>query len=815
MWTQDQAQKQLQAFLAKLEKKKISKQLLGHIKRHLLTDMQQAYADPAEGSDGLIPAQAVKDLFSEEALGIQLIQAKADPAMREQISRIEAAQQRKLRDLAQNSPVLAKICSQDIVQWSQHWKPGGGSSSGSGGGGGDACDGRHWRRCERQRNREGRSQDFYKEVTDYLKDHPDDLDALMSLAQQQYDTGNMNGASAVAGQVLAQDPNNQGAQGLYQLSQKNGSTPALGAAAGQAVSIAADAANNPAAVGMDGSLGAVATPAQNNALSAADVPAPAVPVPAPNAVVALAALANSPNPAAAQVKSAVDMMRVGDMSAALPRLNQALQTDPNNPEALRLRAIAHARTGNYSEALRDAQASLQRAPKDPTQLLIKAFAKNKLKDYKGALEAADASLRVDPKSADALANYAYAVGGMGDRQRMMGLLEEAARQNPRYQASLQSARNQPADSDVLFLFPGEAAGVAAKAQFDSAQSPAHHARRWHWTPLAIISLMAVLLAALAVLQFVAPPIMTMVKTALTRGAHAHPAVVDMPEMPAAALQPTLAADIMAGRVLLKDQYKILRRIGEGGMGLVYEGLDMSLGRSVAVKKMREELRSSRHDRARFINEAKLLAALHHPNIVDIYAILEEGDEVYLIFEFVNGKTVHDIISARGVLGFPAVLGISRHIGAALDFAHAQGVVHRDLKPANVMVSAEGFVKVMDFGIARLAQDAVLRMAMTNTVMGTPPYMSPEQEQGVVRREADIYSLGICVYEMLSGKAPFCGSGAGMLANKINMTYVPISKFVKGLPAGIDTVFVRAFQADPDKRFASAREFVAALEALPS
>ena len=155
------------------------------------------------------------------------------------------------------------------------------------------------------------------------------------------------------------------------------------------------------------------------------------------------------------------------------------------------------------------------------------------------------------------------------------------------------------------------------------------------------------------------------------------------------------------------------------------------------------------------------------------------------------------------------------MAAALDFAHGRGVIHRDLKPSNVMINKEGFIKVMDFGIARMAKDAATRVSMTNTVVGTPPYMAPEQEQGIVRREADVYSLGICVYEMLCGRVAFTGTGAGMLMNKVNMAYKPLSKEVKGLPAGVDLVFARAFQADPDQRFHSAGELLSALEALPT
>src|SRR5262249_15473308 len=138
---------------------------------------------------------------------------------------------------------------------------------------------------------------------------------------------------------------------------------------------------------------------------------------------------------------------------------------------------------------------------------------------------------------------------------------------------------------------------------------------------------------------------------------------------------------------------------------------------------------------------------------------------------------------------------------------------RDLKPSNVMVSEEGFVKVMDFGIARVAKDAMNRVSMTNTVVGTPPYMSPEQEQGVVRRETDPYPPATLPYQMLCGGGPLPGTGAGMLMNKINRSYVAPSRVVEGLPSGVDEAFARALDPDPDKRFHSAREMLTAFEDL--
>jgi serine/threonine-protein kinase len=227
--------------------------------------------------------------------------------------------------------------------------------------------------------------------------------------------------------------------------------------------------------------------------------------------------------------------------------------------------------------------------------------------------------------------------------------------------------------------------------------------------------------------------------------------------------------------------------------------------------MREELRVNPQERARFVIEAKTVAALHHPSIVDIYSIAEDGQDVYLIFEFVDGKTVHDLVQTAGRLSLKDAARVTRAAADALGYAHSRGVIHRDMKPSNMMIDATGQVKVMDFGIARMAKDAMTRYSMTNTVVGTPPYMAPEQEQGQVRKESDVYALAVCAYEMLTGKLPFIGIGAGMLMNKINMSYVSPSHAIAGLPAALDAVFTKAFQAAPENRYRTPAEFADALE----
>ncbi|MCR4296029.1 MAG: serine/threonine protein kinase, partial [Elusimicrobia bacterium] len=219
------------------------------------------------------------------------------------------------------------------------------------------------------------------------------------------------------------------------------------------------------------------------------------------------------------------------------------------------------------------------------------------------------------------------------------------------------------------------------------------------------------------------------------------------------------------------------------------------------------------ERARFVAEAKLVAKLHHPHIVEIHTIVEQEGEVYLIFEHIAGRTLRQVIAEDGKLPFQKARDLFRGVASALDYAHGLGVIHRDLKPANLMVDAEGRVRVMDFGIARLTEEALSRRTGTSRAVGTPLYMAPEQEQGVARSESDAYSMAVCLYELLTGRRPFAGSGTGLLMNKLKSVYEPPSKLDARLPSGLDEVFAKALGPDPDKRYASAGKLLRALESL--
>jgi len=245
-------------------------------------------------------------------------------------------------------------------------------------------------------------------------------------------------------------------------------------------------------------------------------------------------------------------------------------------------------------------------------------------------------------------------------------------------------------------------------------------------------------------------------------------------------------------------------LGQGGMGVVYEAMDLGLQRAVALKKLRPEVADNPRERGRFLKEARTVAALKHPNIVEIHAIHEDEEGLYLVFERVGGESLHERLG-RGPLSPADASSFLKQIASALDYAHAQGVVHQDLKPANVMIDGAA-AKVMDFGIARRVQETLSTMSKIE-VAGTPAYMAPEQEQGVVTPSADVFALGVCAYEVLTGTLPFPTGGVMLKAQKM---YRKPSETVPGLRAEVDAAIARALEPRPEQRWPTASSFIDAL-----
>ncbi|HEX6844556.1 MAG TPA: protein kinase, partial [Actinomycetota bacterium] len=242
---------------------------------------------------------------------------------------------------------------------------------------------------------------------------------------------------------------------------------------------------------------------------------------------------------------------------------------------------------------------------------------------------------------------------------------------------------------------------------------------------------------------------------------------------------------------LGDRYRIEARIGAGGMAEVYRGLDPVLNRTVAIKVLLPQFARDAGFVARFRREAQAAARLNHPNIVGVFDTGADGDTQYIVMEFIEGRTLADVL-ASGKRPTPIQsVELAQRVGQALAAAHDQGIVHRDIKPANVMVTREGKVKVMDFGIARV--ETVETAPQTSSVLGTPTYLSPEQAQGLkVDARSDIYSLGVLLYELLAGRPPFTGDSPVAIAYKqVNETPEPPGTLNPDVTPRLDAVVMKA------------------------
>jgi len=249
--------------------------------------------------------------------------------------------------------------------------------------------------------------------------------------------------------------------------------------------------------------------------------------------------------------------------------------------------------------------------------------------------------------------------------------------------------------------------------------------------------------------------------------------------------------------LITNKYEMICEIGRGGMGIVYEAVNKKIGKKVALKKMKEELAINPRERKRFIEEARRVAELHHSNIVDIYDIIEDEKDIYLVFEYVEGRTVEQVLNVTGKYGLKEAIEITKQVCEALKYAHRRRIIHRDIKPSNIIVDNEGKVKVMDFGIAREAKDTFSRITGKDT-SGTLAYMAPEQELGSYSAQSDIFSVGVCLYEMLTGELPF--KGPNFYLQKEKSVYRKISESIPEIPQELETVIEKCLQPKKEDRF---------------
>jgi Protein kinase domain len=258
-------------------------------------------------------------------------------------------------------------------------------------------------------------------------------------------------------------------------------------------------------------------------------------------------------------------------------------------------------------------------------------------------------------------------------------------------------------------------------------------------------------------------------------------------------------------------YRILEKIGEGGMGIVYKAVDVNLDRTVAIKALKTELSGNPELEQRFRAEIKALGNLNHTNLATLYALFIENGRPLMVVEFIEGETFEQMVKRRGPIPSEEAIPLFRQALLGIGCAHQMGIVHRDIKPGNIMLNRQGIVKVMDCGIAKaLSARGVVR---TGTQMGTALYMAPEQflNRGVDFR-SDIYSLGVTLYEMLTAKVPFnADSDYQIMADHVNAPPPLLTSIFPYVPKGVEKAVLKALEKNPDARYQSVEEFGAALE----
>lgn len=262
--------------------------------------------------------------------------------------------------------------------------------------------------------------------------------------------------------------------------------------------------------------------------------------------------------------------------------------------------------------------------------------------------------------------------------------------------------------------------------------------------------------------------------------------------------------------IFSTRYQIQSLVGEGGMSRVYRALDIRTEKTVALKILKSEFNQDQEFLKRFQREAQAASLMNHHNIVTLTDVGVEDDMHFIVFEFINGSTLADVIRQWGKLPCDKAVPIAVRVLSALQHAHDRGIIHRDIKPQNILINEEGLVKVADFGIARIANHGTL--SSDNMVLGSVHYSSPEQASGEkAEPPSDLYSVGIVLYEMITGRLPFIGDNAGAVAlQQVQTAPPPIEQFAPDTPSALIAVIMRALEKKPENRFASAKDMAKAL-----
>lgn len=471
----------------------------------------------------------------------------------------------------------------------------------------------------------------------------------------------------------------------------------------------------------------------------------------------------APRPFAPLVQRALQKLAIGDATGALFDVTQAADADPGDAGAWTVRAEVESSLRDFSAAVQAADRAIALTPMNARAFRARAFAELGASRYREALVDAVRSIELDPRNGLGYLYKALAEDGLGR-------LAEAAR-DVRQAVSLDGS-----------LEPMARPLMAKAGLIAPAGDPRVKARLLRGGLIAL-SLALVLLGLYGARNE------KRLREVLT------------PRSPSKA---AASAEELAPGLVLAGNYRIERELGRGGMGVVYEAFDEALQRRVAIKRLIQDESTTREDLARFLREARLVAQLKHPNLAQIYNVLD-GGELLLVFEFVDGRTLDRVLSAERVLAPALARRVIDDAAAALACAHGRGIIHRDLKPSNIMIAGDGSAKVMDFGIAHQARAATL--LTRTTASGTPPYMAPEQGLGSVSKASDLYALGVMAYELLCGSRPF--NGPDFQEQKLRKLYEPVTRRNPALPRSLDAFFARAFEPDPTKRFVDAAAFAEA------
>lgn len=416
--------------------------------------------------------------------------------------------------------------------------------------------------------------------------------------------------------------------------------------------------------------------------------------------------------------------------------------------------LLSAKNGDYNLAVTSAQALLERGMSDPRIHSALAVGYEKLGQCSEAKYHANQAIAQRPSDVEALTARAYCFHKEEDDLRAREDIETAIKHNPKYEYA----------QEVNRIITEESARVKQP------KAPASGRRLPTWFFAYVVCVITVMIIFIV-----------MRSRGFARGA------IDE-----------------SGRQLkeinIKEQYHFIRQIGEGGMGKVYEAYDNVLKRKVAVKRIKPELLKSHYVREQFLSEARMVATLHHPCIVEIYTVLETTNSLYLVFEYVEGQTLETRLDIDGYLNFDDARAVFGSVCQGLSYAHSHNIVHCDLKPGNIMISDSGVAKVMDFGVARKVSEG--NKGDHRTVAGTPAYMSPEQQKGFMTKQSDIYSLAICLYEAIVGQVPWSVKGFDITTRNI----IPPSSISDSIPKVVDKLIETSLNDDPAKRIQTVDEF---------